>query len=494
MSGILKKRKSSVQSELVFLTLLFVIIGTVAIIAANTGFMSAFSLHRQKQLSREAFEAARTAALDSDSFYSDMAEIKAKYNSDISIYDVSGRLAYSSAMSDFTPGWLAGPGADFFSGLRKKEFAVEKRTVEKDGSVFEVRKDLGTDISYLVYSSTISSGSTIEISSQLDFYSSTANSTTRYVSFVACFTFALILLVVYLCLHHLTAPLVEMNEITKDMARMNFERKLPDLGTNEIGQLAESINTLSESLDETLRDLNEKNKQLESDIEHERRLEQIRRQFVSNASHELKTPIAIIQGYAEGIKSGMDPVEYSGVIVDETVKMNRLVCDMLELSHYESGSIPLDVTEFSVAELVNDTLSSYRMLAEERGITLMFDGQADVLVRGDADKLATCLGNYVSNALSHASGEKIVRVTSSVSGGRASVTVFNTGSHVSDEDAPNIWNSFYRADKAHSREEGRFGLGLSIVRAIIEAHGTDCRFRNVDGGVEFTFEIETADK
>ena len=484
--------RSSIKKELLLITLLFIFIGTAAIIAANTGFISAFSQHRQKRLEKEAFAAVEEAALESKSFYSDMAKIKEQYKSDITIYDITGRMVYSSDLSPFISGWLNSSEVDLFNGLRERKLKTVKRTEEKDGSVFEIRQDPTINKNYLVYSAVISSGSTIEISSQIELFSDSANATTRFVSVIACLTFMLILTGLYLCVRHITKPLTEMNRITGDMAKLDFEEKLPDYGSNELGQLADSINTLSQTLDDTLTDLKDKNEKLRSDIEQERHLEQVRRQFVSNASHELKTPISIIRGYAEGIQSGMNAVEYSDIIIDETVKMNKLVCEMLELSRFESGAPAVNKSVFNAAEFVDSTLNSYAVPAEKLGISLETEVDASTLAYGDAEKLAVCLNNYVSNAFSHADGKKIVRVSAASDGERVTFFVFNTGSPISEEDMPNIWNSFYRADKAHSREEGRFGLGLSIVKAVAEAHGSVCKAENVEDGVTFSFDTEAA--
>ena len=255
--------------------------------------------------------------------------------------------------------------------------------------------------------------------------------------------------------------------------------------------------SLSESLDRTLRDLQEKNERLLAEIEHERQLETMRKEFVSNASHELKTPIAIVQGYAEGLKLGIksnasSAEDYCDVIIEETHKMNRLVNHMLELSKYEAGAYRLEPRVFSLHDFIAESTGSYAILAEEKGVRMNVEVPPELYGYADPEKLEMVLHNFLSNALSHAEGEKRVEITAAETEGRCRVTVFNTGRPIEEDELSNIWQSFYRADKARSRSQGRFGLGLSICKAILELHGAPYGVENRENGVAFYFEIEKA--
>jgi signal transduction histidine kinase len=282
------------------------------------------------------------------------------------------------------------------------------------------------------------------------------------------------------------------------MAKLDFSQKVKTKQNDEIGKLGGSINNLSDSLNDALVDLNEKNKRLLDEVEQEKKLDRIRKSFVSNVSHELKTPISIIQGYAEGLKlmnDGADSssAEYCDIIMRETEKMNELVLQLLELSSLESGGNQLNTEEFNIKDFVDGYFKGIKIVLEEKQIKSEIDIIPDAIGQGDKVKLNMVLNNYVSNAIAHIDGERIIKVSLEEESDAYRVYVFNTGEHIKSEDIDNIWQSFYRADKSRSRSQGRFGLGLSIVSAICNLHETEYGVENTQGGVRFYFDIKKAD-
>ena len=283
-----------------------------------------------------------------------------------------------------------------------------------------------------------------------------------------------------------------MSEIANKIANLDFSAKCEINRGDEIGALAENINVVSDSLNTALSELREKNEKLMEDIEKERRIEQMRADFISAASHELKTPIAIIRGYAEGLKMNVgeenaSASEYCDIIMRESDRMNVLVINMLEQSLYSSGVKQPDMTSFSVNGFIDDLLKSVTPIFEEKGVTARYIKSADSIAFADKSQMTTVLSNIILNACSHASGEKLIEITTEKPDNKIKVSVFNTGSRVEDKDKEGIFTSFYRADKAHSRAEGRFGLGLSIVKSITENHNCECGFENKENGVTFWF-------
>lgn len=209
------------------------------------------------------------------------------------------------------------------------------------------------------------------------------------------------------------------------------------------------------------------------------------------------TPISIIQGYAEGIKVGIadggDGVdEYCNIIIEESEKMNNLVLKLLEISQYESGLYHIQKSHFNIANNIESFLKPRVKLLKEKNITLCFNLNSEYIGYADVSTMNTVLNNYVSNAISHVSENGLILVTCTPAGEKYRVSVFNTGENIKQDDILKIWDSFYRADKSHSRSAGRFGLGLSFVRSIQEMHGNDYGVINRDNGVEFWFDISKA--
>ena len=221
----------------------------------------------------------------------------------------------------------------------------------------------------------------------------------------------------------------------------------------------------------------------------------MRNDFLGNVSHELKTPLALIQGYAEGLKEGVsDDAEsrefYCDVIMDEAAKMNQMVKNLLTLNQLEFGDRDIVFERFDLTALVRGILQSMEILAEQEKINVIFRQEEPAYVWADEFKVEQVVRNYVSNAFHHAGGEKIVEIKIHIEGGKARTTVFNTGMPISGEDVEHIWEKFYKADKAHSREYGGNGIGLSIVKAIMESFHEKYGVNNYDNGVEFWFELD----
>lgn len=493
----IKNKKYSLRTQFFGVTAFFICAGTFAILLANTQLIPLIYTLRQTKNLAIAAEQVGMALYESNDFYGDMTVIEDNYNVEVEIYNSDGRLVYISAINDFLQDWVEDSGINLYDVLRTRNLTLIERKVLDNGTYLETLKDERNSLQYLMFGTPLGTAGTLKVYAQMDYLSATANATTRYVSIIACATFMFIIISMYVYLHHFSKPLIEMNKITRDMAKMDFSQKCPPYANNEIGELGQSINTLSASLDATLKDLQQKNEQLEADIEHKIKVEQMRKEFVSNSSHELKTPIAIIQGYAEGLKLGMksgkmNTDDYCDIIIEETHRMNRLVCDMLELSKYETGSYKLEQKNFDIGIFIRESIESYDILAKENGIEIINNIPDGLTGYGDPERLEMVIHNYVSNALSHAKYDKKIVLGAIQTEDSIRVSVFNTGDHIAETDLENIWQSFYRADKAHSREEGRFGLGLSIVKAIQDLHGMPYSAENVDGGVTFSFDIKKA--
>ncbi len=283
----------------------------------------------------------------------------------------------------------------------------------------------------------------------------------------------------------ITKPVLELTQISDKMANLDFEAKYEGNGDNEIDRLGLNMNRVSEKLENTLDELKEANSELKKDIEKKEEIEMMRREFVANASHELKTPIALIQGYAEGLKEGIseDPENrdyYCEVIMDEASKMNELVKQLMNLHELEMGGRELHPEEFEISEMISNQTQTMSVLAQNKGVTIEYDKEKEIVV-SDALKAEEVYRNFLSNAITHADGEKKVRITTSRMDDILRINVFNTGKPIPEESLDKIWDKFYKVDKA--------SVGLSIVKATMELLGGNYGFENKENGVLFFFEL-----
>ncbi len=300
----------------------------------------------------------------------------------------------------------------------------------------------------------------------------------------------------------ITEPIRELTKISDKMIHLDFNAKYTGDSKDEIGILGERMNNLSETLEDTISELKTANNELKQDIKKKEEIDEMRQEFISNVSHELKTPISLIQGYAEGLKECInDDAEsrdfYCDVIMDEAAKMNKMVKSLLTLTELEFGrdNITLECVDLYV--LVKNIVSSTSILAKSSNVDVRFKLKPDVYVWADEYKLEEVVTNYVSNAFHYVTGDNIIEISmdehkdeSNPDKTLVRVKVFNSGNPIPEEDIDKIWVKFYKVDKARTREYGGSGIGLSIVKAIMEAHHQKCGVDNYDNGVCFWFEME----
>ena len=316
-----------------------------------------FSLKEKKALKEQIYTVSRLDLDDASAVIKTLSDINEKYNFDIEIYNSSGRILYTTHGSQMM---------DYFS-LKNDKFVMahEEMTPVKseqlsDGITFETAVRRFDEQEFLLCTKQLDNGLTAEVRIQKQLISNSAAVANEFIAIVSGICFLFSIAWVLLFSKQVSKPISDMNEITKDMAQLNFKRKLKINRKDEIGQLAVSVNELSASLDTALTNLKATNEKLLNDIELERQLDVMRRGFVANVSHELKTPIAIISGYAEGLKLNINAEsreEYCNTIIDESRRMNKLVLSILELSRYESGQIPLNIESFDVSELCTDMIN-----------------------------------------------------------------------------------------------------------------------------------------
>lgn len=362
---------------------------------------------------------------------------------------------------------------------------------------YEIRKirDPVAGIDYLEMWGTYSNGAIFILRSPLDsIWESTAlaNKLLVYVGIAA-----LVLggILVSLFARKITEPITELASLSRRMSELDFDARYNGGGEDEIGTLGNNFNIMSERLEKTVSELKRANNELMKDIEKKEKMEDMRNEFLGNVSHELKTPIALIQGYAEGLKEGIndDPEStefYCNVIIDEAGKMNRMVKNLLILNQLEFGSDEVEFERFDIVKLVKGVIASCDILIQQAEANIDFIAGESAYVWADEFKTEQVVRNYLTNAIHHAENEKRIEVKIIRTEGKVRVSVFNSGKPIPEEDIPKLWDKFYKVDKAHTREYGGNGIGLSIVKAIMESFHQGYGVKNYDNGVEFWFELD----
>ncbi|MRN53729.1 sensor histidine kinase [Paenibacillus monticola] len=306
--------------------------------------------------------------------------------------------------------------------------------------------------------------------------------------------FALILILSLSFSKLVTRPLISLNKTAERMVHLDFSVQLPIRQNDELGSLSNSLFTMSQNLDVALRELKEANQQLVEDMEHKQRMEIVQQDFFANASHELKTPLSIIKGFAEGLQDRVSAGKqdhYVKVIIEESEKMETLVKDMLDLAKLESGTIKLRKTTFLLSELIENVLDKMVHLLEKKRLKAVIIPVNELPINADFGWMEQVVFNFVTNAIRHADeGSPITLYIT----GLERTTIFsieNKGEQIPEEQLGTIWERFYRAELSRNRQTGGTGLGLSIIQSILDKHGFHYRAENTADGVRFMVMIET---
>lgn len=364
---------------------------------------------------------------------------------------------------------------------------------ENDNYTLEVNRDM--DMDYLDMWGMLDNNNVFLIRLPMAGISDSIQISNMFYLYTGMIVVAISILAIWFLSQRLTKPLEELTDISIRMSNLDFNAKYESGGEDEIGVLGQNFNKMSKELEQTISELKTANNELQKDIEKKERIDDMRKEFLSNVSHELKTPIALIQGYAEGLKECInDEAEsrdfYCEVIIDEAAKMNNMVKKLLTLNQLEFGNDQISMECFDLTELVRGVVNSAQLLADQKDAQILFVQDTSVYVWGDEFKIEEVVTNYVSNAINHIDGERKIEIKMQRREGHIRLSVFNTGKPIPEEDIDKIWIKFYKVDKARTREYGGSGIGLSIVKAIMESMNQKFGVKNYENGVEFWFELE----
>lgn len=493
----LKNSFKSIQVKL-FLTLcISVIITIILLIVINNFILETFFLYNKKDTLRNAYE-----------------QINRLYSSNYSKTQIENTINKIEIANNYeilikgSQGTIYTSEKNFLSNFEQMAKRASVYT-NKDKDILELRDNLiirtimeeKTNTGYLLLVAELDNGNELYIRTPISFIQESVEISNRFLYTMAFFVIVVAAIIVSFVSKKFTKPIVELNNIATKMSNLDFSTKYQESDTgDEINNLGKSINTMSDKLERTINTLRNNNLELERDIEEKSKIDEMRKSFISDVSHELKTPIALIQGYSEGLLENVNKDEesrrfYAEVIQDEAGKMDKLVKQLLELMNLEYGKREFNNKQFNIVELEKEVLKKLEVMIQEKNIEIKFDKTQNIQVFADSFYIEQVITNYLTNAIKHAqeiNGDKYIKIENIINEEKnlAIVKVFNTGENIKEEESKRVWNRFYKGDESRNREDGSTGIGLSIVKAIMNNYGKAYGFTNLVDGVEFYFELD----
>ena len=478
------------QLAIIFTTL---ITGTILVcLILNTTLLGNYYVNKKTKALERAYNSINAASKDGDikteQYDIELQKICGKYNINVVVAD-SDTKTIKASMNEpqlFINQLLN----NIISGVDEDD--VIRKT---DNYEMQIVTDFRTQTEYIEMWGLLDNGYIFMIRSPLEGIQESVSISNHFLAYVGLGAILISTVLVFWFSERITKPVLQLAEISERVKNLDFDARYEGNEKTEIAVLGNNINEMSEALEETISELRTANNELKKDIEKKNQIDEMRKEFLSNVSHELKTPIALIQGYAEGLKEGInDDAEsrefYCDVIMDESAKMNTMVKKLLTLNQLEFGNEVVNMERFDITALIKNYIASSDILLKQKGITVRMEDYGPVYVWGDEFRVEEVFMNYFTNAINYALQEKVIDVKLLCRDKKVRVSVFNTGNPIPEESLEHLWEKFYKVDKARTREYGGSGIGLSIVKAIMESMHQQYGVENYDNGVEFWFTLD----
>ena len=486
----------SVKAKLFFTLCITVLCVIVFLIFLNSFALEKFYLYSKQQTLKGVYNKLNGYYNGMDhelDLETELEKIAIKNNFDILIKDEDNINIYSSNKNFYS----------VVGGIANSTERLNDEKILENTETYRIirQKDFKNGLSYIMLSGRFDNGYYLYIRIPVTSIQDSVKISNNFLILIAGFTICISAVMVSVISKKFTDPILELNKIAKNMANLDFSHKyqLTD-ADDEINNLGKSINTMSDKLESTISRLRSTNIELEKDIEEKSKIDEMRKSFISDVSHELKTPIALIQGYSEGLLENVNSDEesrkfYAEVILDETNKMDRLVKQLLELMKLEYGKREFNNTTFNIVELEQEVIRRSKLLLDEKQVEVTLDNTQEINVVADDFYIEQVITNYLTNAIKNVKevdSKKEIKIGNTVleNKHKVRISVFNTGDLISDEDMERIWKRFYKADKSRNREQGGSGIGLAFVKAIMNNYKSEYGVINRDDGVEFYFDLE----
>ena len=493
----IKEKLKSVRVKLFLVLCVVTILLVICLIAINSLVLENFYIYNKTNTIKEVYNKINKYYKDPDlaiNLETELKKIAFRNNFDILIQSDTDLILFST-------------NKDFLSSIevakeKYKTYLEERKNLLYSDAKMTIRKidDTSNSLNYILLYGKLDNGYSLYMRIPIAPIEESVRISNNTLIVIGIATVIISAFVASLISKRFTSPILQLNDITKKMAKLDFEQKYRiNDSDDEINELGKNINTMSDKLESTIKQLRETNSELEKDIEEKSKIDEMRKQFISDVSHELKTPIALIQGYAEGLIENVNNDDksrkfYAEVILDESNKMDVLVKQLLELMKLEYGKRKFNDEEFDVVELINEVIRKCNVMLEENQIQVVFDEKKPIYAYADDFYVEQVVTNYFTNAIKHAkevNGKKQIKITIQNVKNKIRVSVFNTGDKIPEEDLTRVWGRFYKIDDSRNRENSGSGIGLSIVKAIQNNYQNEYGVQNLSNGVEFYFDIST---
>ncbi|HQM39526.1 MAG TPA: HAMP domain-containing sensor histidine kinase [Clostridia bacterium] len=352
-------------------------------------------------------------------------------------------------------------------------------------------------ITYVYEDTDVQSGNVLRsyliFSSPKEYIETTADTAVRFVLYISLVTLLIAIIAVIIISEKITKPIVNINKVANKISNLDFSENCKVTGKDEISDLGKSINEMSTKLQDSIDYLKQRAQLLKNDLEKQETSNKTKKEFIASVSHDFKTPLSLIMAYSELLMDKhKDDEETRGqllIITDQAIKMNLMVNQLLTLSQLESGAAKIEDTIFCLNEAVESVIKDLHIMIEQRNINLTFKYQDDYIVKGDYNKITHVITNLLENAIKYCDEKKIINININEIDGKIRTSIYNTHPGISQQALPNLFNSFYKEDKSRGGNSNSYGLGLSIVKVIMEMHNCSYGAYNSNAGVVFWFEL-----
>ncbi|MBQ3604178.1 MAG: HAMP domain-containing histidine kinase [Clostridia bacterium] len=502
--------KTSIRAKIMIFSAALLSVAVVLQLLFGVFLSKTFFVHEREKQMLELFETLQSNYTDNTLQLSSLTEKSENtHNIKITVFDNS-EVVYSTRVSMggfefFGQPLLFGNNPPSPNDIPPGGSPVGDNPIKKvpriDFSEFSVNPEvrhIGAENSNLVLQGKIVFGNEeryIFLSSSVESIDSSVAMFTKVNFYISAVILLAGLVCAYFVAKSINKPIKNIEAVSQKISKLDFEQTADEtVNTPELSSLASSINTMSYRLSTAIEELKTANEKLSADIDARKRTEKTQRDFIANVSHEMKTPLCLLQMYGENLKNdveGIDKEYYCQTIIDETERLNDMVKTMLEISSIENELHSIKKEKLNFSELCRYTVNKMDIVLQHAECEI--DITENLFVNGDEKYLEQAIKNYLSNAATHTKAGGKIEIKLCEEDSCAVFTVFNEGAVIDPQKLPFIWDRFYRTDEARVRTEAlHAGLGLSIVKSVVGKHGGNCTAENTDNGVKFTFVIPLA--